>query len=170
MDYYIIFHDGSVLAVGNDVGGPLVAKKVTPDFVLDGALYKGSSVSAILPQAKYFERYPEKRPPEASKFNAEDAQPMTPEEHQRSMNSLKRALKAWIDTAEARGEVVMNARFIFDQISRGRAGTVTENKGYFQRVFDKYKDRHDMNQSEREHFEYAKGKLTEMNVFAWSRR
>lgn len=113
MDYFIIFHDHSVMVVDATIGGPLVAKKIIPDFVVDGALYKGSSVAMILPQEQYFKQYPEKRPDTRKTVEYEAPVERTPEQIDNMRNGLARGLWEEIEAKEERGEPTANARRIY---------------------------------------------------------
>ena len=121
MNYYIIFKDRSILMIEQELGQALAAKKNLPDTVIDGARYAGSSMNMVLPQDKFFELYPDKRPETRNEFTIEDERflNMSPEEisasNKRRQQGIMRGLKKFIDQQEAKGKVVLNARAIYER-------------------------------------------------------
>ena len=115
MDYFIVFHDGSVMAVEKSLGTKLIASK-QQDFIIDGQLYHRNSISKILDFKNYFEQYPEKRPDSMADFPYKEVErrEMTELELRQMRAGLAMGLKKFINEHESRGEQVPNAREIYD--------------------------------------------------------
>ena len=133
MDYYIVFHDGSVLVVGKEIGDKIIATKTT-DIVIDGQLYHRNSFSKVLTKDEYYNQYPEKRPESPQGQRIDEKVGMTPEQHEKAMNGLRRGLRDEIAAREARGESVVNAKLILGGMIGGKTNTIVGAKGKYQAI------------------------------------
>ncbi len=99
-----MFHDKSAMFIDKTIGEPLAAKKVIPDFVLDGCHYKGSSISMVLTTEKYFELHPDKRASDSKVFVAPEPREWTPEQREATRRMTAAALWDEIQARKSRGE------------------------------------------------------------------
>lgn len=136
-----------------------ILRGLSPDdeIDLDGSYVRIKNIAEILSESKYYETYPDRRPPETQNvfqeqygdINKQIRQPTQRAKELMKQGFLRGYMKTWggsQENAEKRfHETVLNGPM--------------DNKIYHRKTVEKYKDRTDLTTSEKGHYEFALEKL-----------
>jgi hypothetical protein len=171
----IIFHDGSRKFITEEQYTYLLEQQslghksiTTPKL----GYIAYSSIAKIPEILDFYNQYPDERPEYRPEWKGPVTEPYKSLEEQalateRGRNGLIEGLNKFINQAQGRGENPVHAMEILENYKAGRlTGAEKRKKGYWQAVYEKYKDKQDRNESEEKHYQYALNKINEVKVFA----
>lgn len=167
----ILFRDKSTLYISEQQANMIYQQSSggNKGLLINGNYYSFADITKIMAVSDYYEQYPEKIPlsrettnvPDKIPYKSAEAQGLASERRRQQMIS---GITSFITQAEYRGENPIHAKAILKRWQDYKI-SVRENteKGYYQKVVDKYKDK-ERTESEEEHYQHAVKKLQEFKI------
>ena len=169
LTHIVIFHDGSKKHINESQASLLFQastgnkKSITTPQL---GMITFSSISKILEIKDYYEQYPAETPSRLQEFKPESRKEYkTIEEMALSDESRRNGLiigiTKFIQSEEKKGRNPVNAKAILERWLNKKTDQSKETE-YHQKTIDKYKDRIDLNESEKMHYNHALKKISEL--------